>query len=918
MKRCCFLYVIIIVQFTAVQAQEKFLSIVDDFLMIPHNQPAPSLNPSDTDPNGALYFAFPDTGGLVLTVFDTDGYTKRDLLFKTGKILFPDALEVSGNHIITAGITTVNGSDGIFVLKTDTLGKIIWFKTFGNPYHHFVRCLAVDAQGNIMVGGNYDVILYPSEPKRAFFLLLDASGAVKKYSAIQTNKNYPSLASVIAIKEGGFMFNGQMGHNADFFSSMVIKTDAGGNIQWLKTYRMPLSSNDYNLYAPGRRSAAAGGGIAQINADRFVLGGYVSDHDVQGQSATFWWPYLAFIDAQGNFKLAKSYHNPDRIMGNHVFSVKLFSDNSIYLAGTYDNYTASFLMKTDLSGYPFSERLYDRGKVHGAPRREYDALYSISESPSGNCWVSGTYGNPFPNQMLYYPIIGHVDLYDSTCLFPKAGFTAWDLTLEALNPPYQIYDMIAEVSTAITSECTCFVLSGTVCGDLSIKITLRYAQCEDKQMTLYAHTKKKLQCDSTPYTFRWTVTDTDMKIKTYTGDSIKLPRSDYYVHVEAGNKCKISGVRVIDDTPPVKPQLGADTTYCDIKEVIITPRDTSQSFLWSTGVVANTITVSTPGTYWARSMLCPDIDSITLNFVSRPNIGPDQIYCESMPAVKLRAEKKGFTYNWSTGETTPEITVNGRGLYWAEISNDTCTLRDSMNIYIVFDTALNIGRDTFFCIGNPFDHFLHAGISGTSTKYLWSTKDTTQDLQITSEGEYWIRVTQGNCMVEDTITITKLGQQQLEDIDNCLEKRPEFLDAGNPGAQYLWSTGESTQQIPYPGPGQFWVKIDVGSCQFYDTINIVRAPEDIVIHIPSAFTPNNDESNNVYTVAEDGVKELQVDIYNRWGEHLYSSDDIQFKWDGMYQGAPVPEGLYYYVIRYRTFCDKSVPATRSGVIHLLR
>lgn len=83
-------------------------------------------------------------------------------------------------------------------------------------------------------------------------------------------------------------------------------------------------------------------------------------------------------------------------------------------------------------------------------------------------------------------------------------------------------------------------------------------------------------------------------------------------------------------------------------------------------------------------------------------------------------------------------------------------------------------------------------------------------------------------------------------------------------------------------------------CSSADNVNIkvLKAPV-----VPNAFTPNNDGINDKWTIKNlESYPNCTVDIYNRYGELLYSSVGYATEWDGTYKGAPLPAGSYYYII----------------------
>jgi len=65
--------------------------------------------------------------------------------------------------------------------------------------------------------------------------------------------------------------------------------------------------------------------------------------------------------------------------------------------------------------------------------------------------------------------------------------------------------------------------------------------------------------------------------------------------------------------------------------------------------------------------------------------------------------------------------------------------------------------------------------------------------------------------------------------------------------------------------------------------------------IPNAFTPNNDGVNDVYAI-QGGIGPFSLQIYNRWGQMVFQSDDYKNTWDGTFRGAPLAEGVYSYVL----------------------
>lgn len=84
-------------------------------------------------------------------------------------------------------------------------------------------------------------------------------------------------------------------------------------------------------------------------------------------------------------------------------------------------------------------------------------------------------------------------------------------------------------------------------------------------------------------------------------------------------------------------------------------------------------------------------------------------------------------------------------------------------------------------------------------------------------------------------------------------------------------------------------------------VDIEPIEDKIKANIPNLFTPNGDGVNDFYEVSklnESGCfAELEILIFNRWGEKVFESTNPNFKWDGSKSGNPLPAGVYYFLIR---------------------
>jgi gliding motility-associated-like protein len=91
------------------------------------------------------------------------------------------------------------------------------------------------------------------------------------------------------------------------------------------------------------------------------------------------------------------------------------------------------------------------------------------------------------------------------------------------------------------------------------------------------------------------------------------------------------------------------------------------------------------------------------------------------------------------------------------------------------------------------------------------------------------------------------------------------------------------------------------------------------IFIPNAFTPNSDGVNDFWQLFGNmnAIKQVEVAVFNRWGEKVFESNDIYYKWDGTYKGEPAYPGVYTYIARF-VWINNHSDAHYKGSITLLK
>jgi gliding motility-associated-like protein len=219
------------------------------------------------------------------------------------------------------------------------------------------------------------------------------------------------------------------------------------------------------------------------------------------------------------------------------------------------------------------------------------------------------------------------------------------------------------------------------------------------------------------------------------------------------------------------------------------------------------------------------------------------------------------------------------------------------------------------CVGDTV--IIYSSATGTypPLKYTWTYPDGhTTDVDpffegVTQDeaGDYILLVTDSlGCTDQKAIrlVVSENPVAEFHGTDTLTVSPGYILEAGYDLAYYLWNTGETTESIEIDSTGWYWVSMESHmGCTGTDSVFVVvsESIKKDCFFIPNAFTPNNDGLNDTFKVVSfcTDVTSFRMMIFNRWGEELYETSDMEKGWDGTKNGSPVPGDVYVYKITYK-------------------
>ncbi len=369
--------------------------------------------------------------------------------------------------------------------------------------------------------------------------------------------------------------------------------------------------------------------------------------------------------------------------------------------------------------------------------------------------------------------------------------------------------------------------------------------------------------------------------------------------------------------------LGNDTSLCPSQAVVLDAGAGYATYLWNDGSTNETVSALLTGVYAVTVTTgagCSDIDTVTLSLLPPIvfTVGNDTTVCPH-ENVLVNAGNGFAGYLWNDGSISQTFVTNDSG--WATVTvADTlgCLGKDSLmvNWYVVAQPDL--GNDTSFCVGSS--HTFDAGTGNIS--YLWSDGSTNVTLTTATTGLYSVTVTdvQG-CSAQAAGNI--LGyffppELEMNDTIIC-PGTPVFVHSPAGNLQNTWSDSSTFDSFIATLPGVYWLTVTTNQgCSTTDSFEL-REACPVLIYFPNAFSPNNDGVNDEFFPFDFNVSEFHLRIYNRWGQLVFASDNLDEHWDGTVDNVPCSMGVYIYSAVYSGISDGALTSGElKGNVTLLK
>ncbi|WP_222614436.1 gliding motility-associated C-terminal domain-containing protein [Chitinophaga cymbidii] len=398
------------------------------------------------------------------------------------------------------------------------------------------------------------------------------------------------------------------------------------------------------------------------------------------------------------------------------------------------------------------------------------------------------------------------------------------------------------------------------------------------------------------YQIRWSTGETTQRIR--------ITQAGTYRVTVSNGMCTATDEITVGVIPMPLVNL-PDTTICRGQNVILDASVPGASYLWSTGATTPSINVSTQEQFWVRVAKngCITIDTINVTVNPPPDISlsRDTSICPGQ-SVLLTVSTDAGRIQWGTGEIGNSILVSKAGNYSVAVYRDNCVVREMVRVAERPDMELDLGPDRIICPGGSI--LVDARHPDAST-YRWNDGDLNPVKSFSQGGKYILGVLDRYCdrYKEDSFNVIVAGPPTVNlGNDTVICKGRRFMLKANAvnATSYLWSNGQTSSSIEITEPGTYSVTAfnDCGSTTDEITIDVKEC--DSRPDFPNAFSPNGDGNNDVFRpVVRGPMYDYELRIFNRWGELVFLSKDMNEGWNGWYKGRPVDIGTFVWWMTYK-------------------
>jgi gliding motility-associated-like protein len=289
------------------------------------------------------------------------------------------------------------------------------------------------------------------------------------------------------------------------------------------------------------------------------------------------------------------------------------------------------------------------------------------------------------------------------------------------------------------------------------------------------------------------------------------------------------------------------------------------------------------------------------------------VECWGFATAVLTAEvingNNSYTYDWSSGHTTPIVTGVGAGTYTVTVTDPFgCELTATDSVWQPEQLIINMHIKSICKAGDSA--IVEAEVDGGFLPYSfsWSNGSSMPEIEMPA-GTYILDIVDDTgCVASQSATVLPYSRMHLAHVTGnatCIDGDDGFAwvmpVGGYPPYSYLWFDGQTDSIHQNLSFGLYDLTVTDDQGCVVDTAVAIGAYEGPCLEVYNSYTPNGDNTNDYWHIENIHLyPDALVEVYNRWGDRVFAAKNYTNTWDGgwngFYKGELLPSATYYYVI----------------------
>ena len=402
-----------------------------------------------------------------------------------------------------------------------------------------------------------------------------------------------------------------------------------------------------------------------------------------------------------------------------------------------------------------------------------------------------------------------------------------------------------------------------------------------------------------------------------TSSSIEVYNTQEVEYTMYHNQCSSTAKMTVTVAPV--PQINLNDTNLCYNEYFTTNLNPNYAYTWNDGSQTNNYSINSSGSYTVEvsNGFCASTETFNVHIVDSLSFEgfTDTNLCFGEEVV-FSAPQGDFDAVWNDG-STGNLIVNQSGIYTLNLSN-ACQSKDfPVHVNVSPEIILSLGNDTTLC---PDETIILSPQSNVTGTYTWQDGNNNSEYAVNAPGIYTLTLDHHGCSVTDTLEVNYTAPLNINlgnDTSICSLSQLQLTASTEESWNYSWSEGSTENSLWVTESGYYAVSVSNSCESTTDEIYVLVEDCQTNVFAPNTFTPNGDRHNNTFQfISEDDFDRFEWQIYNRWGELIFTGNSKDDVWDGSYHNQICPDGSYVWKLTY-SVSGSAYVEQKTGTITLL-